>query len=213
MPKQKSKTVRALPPVMYIYCEGKNTERIYLQGYLDQFHKGDRDKKLVPTNKNTPVQLVEVAIAHKNSTSCPKGDSFWVVYDRESTAKYPDQLHLNAHELAKKAGINIALSNVCFEIWLLLHLVENTAPFTSCDDLLAKSPFKKELKKLGVQQYDKSLVDLFNLIGKNVETARQRAKKMNKATVDSAAKGVTLPHQLNPYTDVHLLLDAIDEFK
>ncbi len=36
---------------------------------------------------------------------------------------------------------------------------------------------------------------------------------MNQATRAAAPAAAIHPHQLNPYTEVHLLLDAIDAFK
>jgi hypothetical protein len=216
MPKPKSKKILSLAPVMHIYCEGTNTEPLYLRKYLDTYWAGDRRRELVRlenTKKNTPLQLVQEAVKHKMGKSCPEGDVFWVVYDRESDAKYTDNLHEQASAMASANGINIALSNVCFELWVFLHLKDNTAPFKSYDDLMAVSDLKKELKKVGVDKYDKSDSVLFDKIKGGIGLARQRAPKMNKHTLSVAPKGVTGPHRLNPYTDMHKLLDAIDEFK
>lgn len=216
MPKVKKRQVIPLPPVMHIYCEGTNTEPIYLRRYLDTFWAGDRRRSLVQiedTKKNTPVQLVEVASKHKNSDSCPEGDEFWVVFDRESDGKYPDEFHARAAADAKSQGINIALSNVCFELWILLHLRANTAPFKCFDDLMGSSDLKAQLKRVGIQKYDKSDADLFDKIKGGIADARARAKKMNSATIAAAPKGVHEPHKLNPYTDMYKLLDAIDAFK
>lgn len=216
MPKPKSKRVISLPSVMHIYCEGANTEPIYLRKYLDTFWAGDRRREVIrleDTKKNTPVQLVEVAVRHKQSPSCPDGDVFWVVYDRESDAKYTDALHGEASALAKANGINIAISNVCFELWILLHFRYNGAPYKNFDDLMATSSFKNELRKAGIADYDKSDPSLFSKIKGSIALARQRAPKMNAATLASAPRGVAEPYRLNPYTDVYLLLDAIDTFK
>lgn len=45
-----------------------------------------------------------------------------------------------------------------------------------------------------------------------VSKARDNAKKMNKSTLSCSEKGKDQPYQLNPYTDVYKLLDAIDQF-
>jgi len=60
--------------------------------------------------KNTPVQLVEAAIEFKDSPRSIDGDQFWVVYDRESIAKYSRDLHLKAWQKADSNDINIALA-------------------------------------------------------------------------------------------------------
>jgi RloB-like protein len=215
MPKKKPSKKRPLLTVLHIYCEGEKTEPNYIEKYLCYKTNGERRRKVIrvePTKKNTPVQIVEAAINHKNSQNCPDDDVFWVVYDREATSKYTDQLHRDAFDKAKANNINVALSNVCFELWILLHFKQNTAPYTDYDNLMATSDLKKELSKVGVDYYEKGNADIFKVILAEIGNARNRAKEMNKLTIASAAKNIKQPYQLNPYTDVHLLLDAIDDF-
>lgn len=215
MPKKKSHEKRPLLPVFHIYCEGEKTEPNYIEKYLVYKTNGERRRKVIrvePTKKNTPVQIVEAAINHKNSPNCPDDDIFWVVYDREATSKYPDQLHKNALDKAKANNINVALSNICFELWILLHFKQNTAPYASYDNLMAISDLKRELSKVGVDNYEKGNADIFRVISAEMGNARNRAKEMNELTKASAARHIKQPYQLNPYTDVHLLLDAIDDF-
>jgi hypothetical protein len=215
VPKKRNVKTLLLAPVLHIYCEGEKTEPNYLKKYIQRQFGSERGRDVVrveSTNKNTPIQLVEVAIKHKNSRSCPDGDEFWVVYDRESVAKYAHALHATARNSAEANGINIALSNVCFELWILLHFKKNTACYSSYDDLISNSALKKELAKIGIANYEKGSLDLFAMIAGGVGSARDRAVAMNLATQNSAPPGATAPHLLNPYTDMHLLLDAIDDF-
>jgi hypothetical protein len=213
MPKIKNVKSKNLSPVLHIYCEGEKTEPIYLKKYIEQKHPGNRKLKVIKiedTNKNTPTQLVKEAVNNKNN--CPKNDSFWVVYDREAVNKYPDSLHQQAVTEANSNGIKIALSNVCFEIWLLLHFENGGKPYSNYDDLLKTSSLKKHLKNLGVSKYDKANHNIFDLLSDRIDDARNRAVAMNKATQKSAPNNCTEPHLLNPYCDVHKLLDAIDQF-
>lgn len=215
MPKKKSSAIRALPAVMHIYCEGEKTEPNYINKYIAGKFT-DRRRKVVQveaTKKNTPIQLVEVALQHKNSHDCPNHDEFWVVYDREAPAKYLDELHKKALDLAVKNNINVALSNVCFELWLLLHFKGNTAPYASYNDLMASSDFRSELLKAGISDYEKGNTAIFDVVLSRLNTAKTRAIAMNQHTLSSAANGKNKPYQLNPYTDVYLLFDAIDGFK
>ena len=140
MPKKRKKNnkARQLAPVLHIYCEGEKTEPNYLNGYIEQSLPGNRLLKIITvenTNKNTPVQLVEEAIEAKGSKYCPEGDIFWVVYDRESKASYSADLHSKAYQMAIGNGVNVALSNVCFEIWLLLHYQYNTKAYNCFEEL------------------------------------------------------------------------------
>jgi len=208
MPKPKPVKSKILSPIFHIYCEGEKTEPIYLKKYIEKKHPGDRKLKvikIVDTSKNTPLELVNEAI--KVKSNCPKGDVFWVVYDREDINKYPHARHQQAASSAKSNGINIALSNVCFEIWLLLHFEDVRAAYSSCSDLLKNSKLKKHLPS-----YDKANHKIFDKVSVGIASARIRADAMNKATQKSASKDCAAPHQLNPYCDVHKLLDAIDQF-
>lgn len=215
MPKKKQPSNRHVGRVLHIYCEGEKTEPIYINNFIEHKFGSDKARKVIrvePTKKNTPVQLVDVAVRHKNRHDCPAGDEFWVVYDRERIAKYPHELHAKARAKANANGIEVALSNVCFELWLLLHLTDSSASYSDCDDLLANSQLKKKLADRGVINYDKGCVSIFEAIKNDIEPARARAKLLNKNTLANAPQGITAPHMLNPYTDMYLLLDAIDMF-
>jgi hypothetical protein len=98
-------------------------------------------------------------------------------------------------------------------VWLLLHFTTVTAPYTSCDNFLSQSPFKPELAKRGITTYDKTsknareVADLClsqDILG----TTKNRAIKMNDNTTATAASGISQAHDLNPYSDIHTLLDA-----
>ncbi len=213
MPKKRGERIRQPKPVMHIYCEGEKTEPNYINGYINSKHGGNRRLKIIrieKTSKNTPIQLVEEALKQQKSHSTPDEDVFWVVYDRESNQKYPDSLHKKAYEKAGKR-LNIALSNVCFEIWILLHFQEVTAPYSNYDDLYKNSQLCHHLAEAGLNKYEKSVASLYSYLDKNVLDAKSRADRMNKATVNSSG-AASKPYQLNPFTEMHKLLDAIDDF-
>ncbi|MEY8213600.1 MAG: RloB family protein [Colwellia sp.] len=215
MPKKRSGKNKKLKPILHIFCEGKKTEPIYLNGYLCKFHSSNRRLQVVKvekTKKNTPVQLVEEAIKLKMDSVTPDHDIFWVVYDREAKSKYSDSLHQKALDKAKTANIQVSLTNVCFEAWLLLHVVDSTACYSSCKNLLAESPLKARLKDLGIRKYDKAEKKIFDVISSSINEAKERAKKMNSATLKSSPFSANQPHLLNPYTGVPKLLNAIDKF-
>jgi transposase len=62
------------------------------------------------------------------------------------------------------------------------------------------------------KKYDKADHNLFFVLQDKIDTARQRAKKMNKKTENEAPRDKNKKYQFNPYTDVYKLLDAIDDF-
>lgn len=215
MPKPRGKKKLALKPVLHIFCEGKKTEPNYLSGYLGARHRGSRLLQVISiekTDKNTPVQLVEAAINLKNSSGVTAHDEFWVVYDRESKAKYSDNLHQEALDKANSKNIQIALSNVCFELWILLHFQDVSAPYTSFTNLMKESNLKAKLKNAGIKNYEKADIQVFEVIKNQIPDARRRAEKMNRSTLEASHGAENRPHLLNPYTKVHELLNAIDLF-
>jgi len=214
MPKARKRTEKPLLPKLHIYCEGEKTEPNYLTGYIGLFCPGNVRLKvieIIPTKKNTPKQLVDEAVYDKKN-KYPEGDVFWVVYDRESVNKYPERLHMEAYQKAQTNNINVSLSNVCFELWLLLHFQETCAPYSCCDELIKNSNLNAECKKNGLDSYLKGDKTIFYKIANRISDARKRAEKINKKMLASAEPFKTNPYQLNPYTDVHKLLDAIDKF-
>lgn len=212
MPKDKSKAPKkVVKPTLRIFCEGEKTEPLYLNAFIDSLPPSIFGQAIVEkTNKNTPVQLVEVAIRDKevNETN----DMYWVVYDRESEQKYPHSLHLEARQKAKSHDINIAFSNVCFEYWLLLHFNYTTASYNSCNDLLKNSDFKELLKTVGITEYDKGMAVVFDKLKDKVPDAESHAKQLRKDIISSAEEEKQHIHQLNPYVDIDKLLQSIRDF-
>lgn len=206
MRKRDKTAVRPLRPVLHIFCEGSKTEPNYIEHYKDLFCVGKSASIVVEkTDKTTPVQLVEEAIRLKNSAGSCAIDEFWVVYDRESPAKYDEKLHQNARVKAEANGINVVLSNVCFEVWLLLHFQPTCAACNTCDELIARKDFKKYFPS-----YEKG--GKCDMSPDQITTARKNAVALNKRTIDAANKNWNVPSMWNPYTDVYRLLDAIDAF-
>lgn len=207
MPKKRKQKNKKLGSVFYIFCEGEKTEPNYFNGYLEYFHSAIRSLhviKIEPTKENAPHTLVKKAIGKKKK--CPDGDIFWVVYDRESKQGNTEKIHSQADENAKEHNIHIALSNICFELWLLLHFQYTTKPYDNCDELI------KDKLKAKLPNYEKGNKEVFNILKDKIEQACTNARRMNTATQNAADSSWTKPYQWNPYTNVHELLEYIDEF-
>lgn len=117
-----------------VYCEGECTE--------DQYFKGLRQElRSLPVticiggDHGEPKSLVRSAIKHKERAAESAADrhtpydEVWCVVDVEAPRQHPSLDEAIA--LARKAGVRIALSNPCFELWILLHLKEVSAYQTS----------------------------------------------------------------------------------
>jgi hypothetical protein len=214
MPKRRNPSQLKPLKTLRIFCEGECTEPNYLNGYIASLDNRSRKSvvQIEKTRKNNAIQLVEAAISVKHSPNSLPDDEFWVVYDRESVSKYPDELHAKARAKARREGINIALCNVCFEYWILIHLIDTDAPFGSYDDLIGTSVLRAEMKAQCGCDYEKSVRSIFDLLKTRVSAARARAKRLNGKGLESAEVGRDQPHHINPYVGVADLLDAIDAF-
>lgn len=222
MARARKKGTRVVKPKIYIYCEGEKTEPDYIRAYINfkypnsaRLRDAERPVILKNTNKNTPKQLIDIALSFKKGLDFEK-DQVWVVYDRESPQKYSDSLHKEAYSLALSNGIKVAISNVCFEYWLLLHL-SNTAPaMSNCDTLINSNAFKKAFSDVGVKKYDKKgsiSIQVSELLMKNefLDSARNNAERNNKAAIKASDASPSEPYKIQPYTNMHNLLDAIDK--
>jgi len=214
MPKKRKPSQLKPLKTLRIFCEGERTEPNYLKGYIATLENRARKSviEVEKTRKTTAVQLVEEAIRVKKSSGSLPEDEFWVVYDRESVGKYSDELHAKARVKAIKGGVNIALCNVCFEYWLLIHLVDTDAPFSSFNDLIGTSTLRAQMKAQCGCDYEKSTRSIFDLLKPHLPHARARAKRLNAKGLEIAAPGRDQPHHINPYVGVVDLLDAIDAF-
>lgn len=208
-----AKKTRKLEKRMHIFCEGSKTEPMYLQGYVDEF-ANDKAKLInIPDIKyNTPIALVKAAIKHKESEDTTVDDEFWVVYDREAVSKYSHALHHEAWDMAESNDIKIALSNVCFELWILQHFAFKNTPYSCFDDLKKNSSLKDDLLSVGIKAYDKADVALYKKIRLGISNARKRAEALNKQSFNAAPAHTTRPFLLDCYTNINELLDAIDSF-
>jgi len=149
-------------------------------------------------------------VIKKKSRDTPEHDLFWVVYDREGVTKYLDSLHAKALGKANANSIGVALSNVCFEVWLLCHLECSTAQYSNFDDLKSRSNLDVKIRALGFPNgYTKCDKQICEKLMEKVDVAKENASKMNTAVIaGSLASNI---YQFSPYTNIPDLLDAIDE--
>ncbi|MEP7731466.1 RloB family protein [Marinomonas primoryensis] len=216
MPKRKKKAVKELKKKLHIVCEGEKTEPNYLRSYIRDIYSQQKllDVIDIPDIRvNTPKALVSAAKQLKKTDAIHKDDIYWVVYDREEVSECPDNLHKQAYDDAKRNNINVAFSNVCFELWILLHFTKTTAAYTSFINLKSQSNLILGLKSLGMKgSYEKGDQDIYHLIKNGVLNARKEAKIMNKLILNASIFTEEEPYKLNPYTNFYELLDAIDNF-
>ena len=113
-------------PRILIVCEGTETEPSYFMALRNR-EKSLIDLEIEPGG--VPKTLVEKAAALKRSANKAakrdpnlRYDHVWCVFDIDE--------HPNVGEAVQQArdnGIELAISNPCFELWILLHFEDQTA--------------------------------------------------------------------------------------
>lgn len=182
-----------------IHTEGKKTE----PGYLNML--GRRYNHLVNIDIDTtgqgPKSLVEQACKDEDERRRRRRpappydyDEIWCVFDVD---EHPD---INqAINRARQKGVKVAVSNPCFELWLVLHQQDRTAYI----DRRAVQRLARELELIKGKRIDDSS---FNLLLDKYEDARRRAKEL-----DRRHKGNLSSPWSNPSTGVWRLVDSILE--
>lgn len=115
---------------MLVLCEGKVTEPRYLNAFKREFRSQLVDVEVVP-ECGVPKTLVERAVimkkgadreARRRGDPYLKYDEVWCVFDVD--------VHPNLAEAKQQAhdnGLHVAISNPCFELWILLHFQDQRA--------------------------------------------------------------------------------------
>ncbi len=124
--------------------------------------------KVKVTNQKKAVDIVKDCIKQSEYEGVMSTDTCAVIFDCDAISK--DDME-KAVILAEKNNIFIALSNLCFEYWLLLHFEEPPMRLDS-EDL-----YKEELSNCLKRKYHKSSGIGNMIVSENVKTAITRADK------------------------------------
>ena len=128
-----------------IVTEGKKTEPNYLYAIRQRLHLTALEVEIVHPEGTDPITLTTEAIKLKDERKklAKKGavieyDEIWVVFDLEKASDQRRDLARQAQDIASKNHIKFAISDPCFEYWLLLHVEYTTSPFSCCDNVVSK---------------------------------------------------------------------------
>ena len=115
-------------PRILIVCEGRRTE----PGYFHELRHTERIPiELVIRPGGIPKTLVQRAVDLKDAAKKDAKtrqdvnllyDDVWCVFDIDEHPAIPD-----AKQQARDNGIELAISNPCFELWILLHFRDQRA--------------------------------------------------------------------------------------
>ena len=170
-------------------CEGKVTEREYFGG-LRSMHR--LPALQVEGPYPSPPDLVQAAVKRRDSALSDPYDVIWCVFDVE----YPVRVRLEESlAIAKEERFKIALSNPCFELWLILH-------FKDCSSQLSTAAACKMAEEL--KGYTNKHID-FSMFADKIDAAMERSQMLN---VTHATNFKNCPDD-NPSTNVGILTSEL----
>lgn len=191
--------------VVLIVCEGKKTEPEYFRGLRKTYRLNSANIKIVPGDRgNDPVSVVKFAIEEYRQAN-GDFDRVYCVFDRNGHANYDEALALiAASPIGKENKLQAITSVPCFELWILLHFVFSTAPFTAaggrsaCDNVI-------RVVRAHMPEYDKALTDVFSCLQPRLDTALAHGDRLTRHNRDA--------HSVDPATRVHELVKYLRELR
>lgn len=185
---------------LVVFCEGERTEPEYLDALKRQ--PSVRDVAAVDLRVETghggsvPRTLVAMAAeAHSRATEEEAEiDEFWCVFDVEWPRNHPGLV--DAIQQARANSIQLAISNPCFELWLILHFQDHSSWL---DNNQARR-LRRQLDGSG----DKGLDS-----GKYMPFTADAARRAAGLDARHLRDGTVFPHD-NPATGMYRLLAAVE---
>jgi hypothetical protein len=186
-------------PVVYLICEGSETEIRYFKQFRSR--GCNIDIIPIPSQYKSADRLVQKARATMgNNPFYPDdGDIIWCVFDRDDNT---NEMLAKAKQAAIKEGYQIAFSNPSFEVWFLLHFHNQTTPVEDCNAAI------KLLKQKGrLEQYEKNK-DVYEQLKPLQSVAIERAKKRISSLKEEHKEAIS--RQSNPVTTVAELVEYLN---
>ena len=180
--------------VIVVFCEGEGSEPDYVNGLI-QLPEVANNASLnvqLSTQHGVPYTLVDKAVNLKKLD--PEVDECWCLFDVEWPQNHP-RLQEAVNRANAVEGVHVAVSNPCFEVWLLMHYRKVTA-FLTTDQ--AEQQSRAEDGREG-----KHIV-----AGKYMGNRAQAAQRARELEVRHQQNGTVLPHD-NPSSGMFKFLEAI----
>ncbi|MEV1154298.1 RloB family protein [Micromonospora chokoriensis] len=161
-----------------IATNGESTERAYFDGLKQE--SWVRPRVVVVAERGSPVNVVRGAARRRQRDDF---DEAWAVCDVDDFATEP------ATREAVSTDVNLAWSNPCFEVWLLLH-------YGNCTRFVENAKRARDLLREHDPAWDKTALDFGNFRDR-IEDACRRADRLDP------------PPEGNPSTAVGHIIAAL----
>ncbi len=182
--------------IIKVFSEGKVTE----PDYLSYWARRTRTSQVVWGRTGVePATLVDLAIADlkanrraKKRYKSPEFDEVWCIFDVDERPNIQETINR-----ARRYDINVAVSNPCFELWLVLHREDQ--PVQAHHRMI-----QRRACKLGLVEGKSIPKPIMAHLASQYGAARDRARKLDRRHNDRG-----YPEHSNPSTNVWCLIDRL----
>jgi len=198
-----------------VATEGTETERQYFEGLLTDKYFPNPKVHLVVLNRldtaSSPDRVIKLLNEFRKEYSLTKFDEIWMVIDRDKQS-WTNQMISNIAALCYQKKYNLAISNPCFELWLLLHIknineyskIELAELFENKKNNTYRNKLETELLNI-LGSYNKAKLDLSKFLP-FVHSAIHQAKELDiypseRWTNDIGTRVYRLVEKLIDYSD------------
>jgi len=196
---KRKRNVREPKRIILIVCEGE-TEKKYFNTFRTRYRNNNIKIHTDFILQNDSINLIKFTKTKRSLVKdfdANEKDCAWCVFDVDNNT---DKVLKKVNDFAKKANIEIALSNPCIELWFLLHYKEVHSQISVQDSL-------SKLKEF-IPNYKKGKID-YTILSKNTQKAISNAKKLNKTHEKNQIDLITT--KSNPSTQVFKLIESINK--
>jgi hypothetical protein len=194
--------------LLIIACEDKKSSRLYFQAIFDDLARdrvlASRSCVIAKHNNTHPCGVLQDLLDHKDHETF---DHKWIVIDRDEkrirkgeVGGWTEEQFEQARADASKNKVDVAYSNPCFEIWVLLH-------FQYYEEQIDRYDLEKLLESTYHYTKSKLFLPMFN-------PELQKNASDNATKLMNWRKGQGLnPATDNPSTTVHKLVALLNGFR
>lgn len=180
--------------LIVIASEGKDTERIYFKALAKEYtnlrvHVHILERSENDQNNSSPEHVLKQLNDYKSKYDLEADDELWLVVDKDRWTEA--MLSHVATECSQEVAMHMALSNPCFELWLLLHMEDAASLSPEEQEQWMKNrrrsknadPYLKVRLRQKMGSYHESSYDALTLIA-HIEDAIDRARALDKNPTD-----------------------------
>jgi hypothetical protein len=165
--------------LVVIACEGVETEPNYFNGFKEDAHNPRMHIEVLTREEpghSSPQHVLQRLARFTDEYRIRDGDTLWLVADRDPQSWSDEMLSAVASE-SRQRLCDLAISNPCFELWLLLHFED--VPNQTIERRVELQENKNGLLKSLFAAHRQPYTNDWTICKPHVQSAIQRAESLD----------------------------------